>query len=169
MGWKSLWAGLWRNLKSRKVEIKQRCWDTGRKIFVHSLHQGLCQPWVFICQPGAVSSVQAKEWGAPFIHGGQQTPKREGEPGGYTHGSLPWKKEGFRVSVREKSEHYEKWSEWDIRYWGGGNGGDTVAHGLQMWGVKLWLIQNTKRKQIKRITENVGTVKNKQTNKKNQC
>lgn len=71
MGWRSLWAGLWRNLKSRKVEIKQPYWDRGRKIFVHSLHQGLCQPWVFICQPGGVSSVQAKEWGAPFIHGGQ--------------------------------------------------------------------------------------------------
>lgn len=71
-----------------KAVMLRRGW--GGKLFIF-LHQELCQPWVFICQPGGVSSVQARKWAAPFIHSEQQTPKRGGEPGGHTHGGFPGK------------------------------------------------------------------------------
>lgn len=40
-----------------------------------------------------------------------------------------WEKRSWESqSVREKSEYYGSWSEWDIRYSGGGNGGDTLRN-----------------------------------------
>lgn len=80
---------------------------------------------------------------------------------------IPWKKRFLESqSVKGKSEHYGRWCEWNIRCSGGGNGGDTITQGLQIWGAKLWLIQNTKRKLMKRITENVGRDKKKIKNER---
>lgn len=44
-----------------------------------------------------------------------------------------------------------------IQVSGGRRRGDMVAHGVQILGTSIHLIQNIKRKQMRRITEKLGT------------
>lgn len=121
----SLWAGLWRNLKSRKVEVRQ--WSgTGEKkiLFIISNRSYANPEYLFVCQMGlAVCKQENEELLSSMV---DSKPPKAGVSQELTLMRIPWEQSFLLTqSVREKSEHYGSWSEWDIRYSEGGNGGDT--------------------------------------------